>query len=91
MQTPSIRINVGDVISLLLLCDVSNTSQKKTAVNLLHSKLKRGLLPNKILRKTVQVCPHILSSRFSSIRRLTQSLVSAKVKGALIVAHGLRR
>ena len=75
LQIASAENNVGDVIALFLLCNVSNTSQSKSAVNLFHSKLKRGSLPSSVLKKTIRVCSHIISSHFKSIKQLTQALV----------------
>nr|XP_002130241.1 Fanconi anemia group D2 protein [Ciona intestinalis] len=69
------QFNVGDLVSLFLLCDVQNTTHKKNALTLLHNKLKSGQISDKVFTSTFTTCSYILEAHFKSISKTTQGLV----------------
>ncbi|CAK8676752.1 unnamed protein product [Clavelina lepadiformis] len=74
-KTRSAEVHIGDVITLLLLCDLHNSKHRKMAVNIMQTKLKKGTFPKPKVQQTIELCPDVISSHFKSVSKQAQSMV----------------
>ena len=76
IQLDSEDIHCGDVLVLLLMCDVHHPSNSKAALSVLHTKMKRSFISEQLLDQVFKLAHTSFAAHAKCLLKIAQGMVS---------------